>query len=258
MNDIFAKISKKAKKRKSFEKTEEFIFFLENRHLLDKLHKFHFLYNSEQNEFSIMRANIILHGLINKKTIENEIISLSEYIKAGHQVDHNKFIATLREKILELPYFDDHRSKIFIPFFTRAVNYIYIQEPEKLLTYPYNVLLDSFENSMSDPFDMYGHQIYNSYFTRLVLVGTSEDNKEAAYFHYDTNTIYFINDQGRLDKRIVLFDKYLKRITTSHMLERIQPVISTYFNYQKEEFIESLYKGKFISSKMLNILRKNG
>ena len=256
MNDLFFEISKRAKKRKTFEKTEEYIFFHEHRHLLDKFHKFHFLYNSDHNDFSIMRANIILHGLLNKKIIEEEIVSLGEYIKEGRKVDHQKFISTLRDKILELPYLSDDRNKIFIPFFTRAINYIYIKEPEKLLSYPYNELLSSFENSMSDPFDMYGHQLFNSYFTRLVLVGVSPDSKEAAYFHYDTNTIYFVNDQGRLDRRIILFDRYLKSITTSHMLEKIQPVVEAYFNHDKEAFLDNLYKGKFISYKMLNILRK--
>ena len=84
----------------------------------------------------------------------------------------------------------------------------------------------------------------------------SPDSKEAAYFHYDTNTIYFVNDQGRLDRRIILFDRYLKSITTSHMLEKIQPVVEAYFNHDKEAFLDNLYKGKFISYKMLNILRK--
>ena len=257
MKDIFLKLSKKAKKRKSFETTEEYKFFTENRVLLEKLNRFSFISEPNLDDFTIMRINILLKSLLNKSQIEKEIVSLSEYIQEGHKVDNTKFLSTIREKTLELPYLSEGKNKIYIPLFSRAINFIYSLEQYKLLEYPYNHLIDNFKDSMIDPFDAFGFQIYNSYFTRLVLVGISSNNKEAAFFHYDTNTVYFVNDQGRLDKKLVLFDKYLKRPSTSHMLERIKPVVDAYFNFDKERFVSSLVEGKFISNWMLNILKKD-
>jgi hypothetical protein len=254
--DIYTLISSKAKKRKSFESTQEYKFFVENRHLLDKLNKFPYVSETQSDDFNIIRINILLKSLINKLAIEKEVSSLGEYISNGEKVENAKFIQTIRDKTLELPYFNDGKNKLFIPIFSRAINFIYSKETYKLLSYPYNELIINFKDSMIDPFDLYGYEIYNSYFTRLVQVGVSSDKKEAVYFHYDTNTLYFINDQGRLDKKLVLFDKYIKRITTSHMLERIKPVVNAYFTYDREAFIKALVDGKFISMKMLSIIKK--
>lgn len=256
MDKLFTILKKKALKRKSFQKSDEYHFFLENRNYLEKLNNYRFLYNSEEHPFDVMRANIILHGFVNKKNIEAEILSLNEYKKSGAKIDRVRFLKTIREKIVELPYFLEGVNKIYIPFFTRSLNEIYIRDPEKILTFPYNKLAKDFLESFIDPFDSYGFHIFNSSFSRLILIGINQNNKEAAFFHYDTNTIYMINDQGRLDAEIVLFDKYLKHPSYSHMLERIKPVVDAYFNCSRSDFIEALYKNDLISSKLIAILRK--
>lgn len=256
MDNIYTVLEKKKAKRKSFESSEEYKFFLTHRHILDKLPRFSFLYRSENNDFDVFRANIILHAYINKQTIEKEVKSLMDYHKNGIKIEPKQFSQTIKEKILDLPYLLDDKQKIYIPFFTRAINSIYVRESIKLLSYPYDSLSSSFVDSLIDPFDLYGYKLYNSNFTRLVLV-KENDGKEAAYFHYDTNTIYMVNDQGRLDAKIVLFDKYLNNPSYSHMLERITPVINAYFACSRSEFIEALYKNKFISSRLLALLRKS-
>ena len=133
--------------------------------------------------------------------------------------------------------------------FFQSINSLYLNEPEKLNEYPYTDLLKSFAGLVIDPFDTYGYELYNTYFTKLVKIDTYKN--EAAFFHYDTYTIYIINDQGRLDRKIVLFDRYMRRIVTTHMLERIRPVVKAYFANDKQEFINSLEKSGFISAKML-------
>jgi hypothetical protein len=40
------------------------------------------------------------------------------------------------------------------------------------------------------------------------------------------------------------------------MLERINPVVESYFNYNREEFVQNLFKSAFISTKMLSIINK--
>ena len=115
--------------------------------------------------------------------------------------------------------------------------------------YPYTDLLKSFSGLVIDPFDTYGAELYNTHFTRLVKIASHEN--ATAFFHYDTFTIYVINDQGRLDTKIVLFDRYMKKIVTTHMLERIKPVVEAYFENNVEKFIKSLEENGFISSKLL-------
>lgn len=250
MKRLFATLEAKKKRRNTFENSEEFKFFIENRHLLGKFNKFSFLYDSEGNEFNMMRANVIIYGLLNKQTIEMEVRSLKEY---GQDKDPEAFNSALRDRCIDLPYYSEKDMRIYIPFFNRALNQIYTLEPLKLLEEPYVGLQDNFQNSSIDPFDTYGAELFNSFYTKLVKVGTN--GKEIAYFHYDTNTIYIVNEQGRLDLKIVLFDRYIKKPNLNHMLERITPVVEKYFADDREGFVEALYENKFISSKMHQILK---
>ena len=250
MKRLFATLEAKKKRRNTFENSDEFKFFIENRHLLGKFNKFSFLYDSEGNEFNMMRANVIIYGLLNKQTIEMEVKSLKEY---GQDKDPEAFNAALRDRCIDLPYYSENDMKIYIPFFNRAINQIYTLEPLKLLEEPYISLEDNYQNSSNDPFDTYGAELFNSFFTKLVKVGTNV--KEIAYFHYDTNPIYIVNEQGRLDLKIVLFDRYIKKPNLNHMLERITPVVDKYFADDREGFIEALLENKFISKKMYQMVK---
>ena len=252
METIYKILEEKQKSRPSFEKSEEYKFFLKNRHILDKLPRFAFLYESEGNYFDVMRANIILYSYLNKETIEKEISSLKQY----ENKDHDKFVELLKEKIVDLPSMTLNEQKIYIPFFPKALNNMYVEEPEKLTSFPFNELVDKFEASLIDPFDVYGYGLYNTPFTRLVLIKENPNHKEAAFFHYDTMTIYFINDQGRLDDKLVLFDKYIKRPNDHHIIERITPIIDAYFAFDRTNMIEALHDNDFISGKLMSILRK--
>ena len=234
MKTLFSYIAKKGKRRKAFAKSEEYRFFIENRHQLIKLPQFIHFYEVDNNPFMVMRANIILHSIANKRSIE-------EAIKSSKDI--NK----------DLPYYEENSNKIYIPFFSRDLNQIYANEPEKLLTSSYEFLKEDFVGTLVDPFDTYGSEIYNSSFSHLVKV-TSVD-KESAYFHYDTNTIYFINEQGRLDASIVLFDRYMRHPDCSNLLERIKPVVDAYFAFDREGLIDALYNNGLISSRLLRLIR---
>ena len=253
MKHLFPYIASKAKRRNAFEQSEEYRFFMDNRHLLTRLPHFVHFYDIENDPFEIMRANIVLYAYINKNKMEEEIRNLGNYINYANKKNHANFVKSFHEIISELPYHQDGNDKIYIPFFTRALNQIYLNDPEKLLDYPYSGLMENFKDTVIDPFDVYGHELYNSHFTRLVKI--KEDDKEAAYFHYDTNTIYFINEQGRLDASIVLFDRYIHHPSFSHMLERIKPVVEAYFAFDRETLIKALYENGFISPRMLRKIR---
>ena len=248
MKNLFSYIASKAKRRKTFEQSEEFHFFIENRHILMHLPQFMHFYDIENDPFQVMRANIILQAYINKSKMEEEVDSLSKYIN-----DNANFVKSFHEIISELPYYQENNDKIYIPFFSRDLNKIYLNEPEKLLTSSYNGLKEDFKGTLVDPFDTYGSELYNSHFSRLVKIKTVD--KETAFFHYDTNTIYFVNEQGRLDAGIVLFDRYIRHPNYSHMLERIKPVVDAYFAFDREGLIDALFTNGFISNRLLHLIR---
>lgn len=246
---IYVTLENKQKYRRSFSNSDDFKYFIQNREKIGKFKRYANLYDSEENEFNIMRANILLRGLENKRLFESEI----ENIKNHGDIEHTKFVTALKERTIDQPYYEINGVKIFIPFFSSALNQIYVNEPEKMLSLPYSELKTDFEEACIDPFDTYGYELFNSYFTSLVKI--SETKGVAAFFHYDTNTIYFINDQGRLDAKVVLFDKYMKKISFTHMMERISPVVEAYFNNNKVEMIDALFNNNLISENMYHLLK---
>ena len=253
MKKLLKYIASKAKKRNTFEKSEEYHFFMENRHFLMRIPRFTYLYEPQNEPFNVMRANVILYAYLNKTRMEEEANSLKDYINTKSKNNHANFLKSYHEIISERSYYQEGTKKIYIPFFTRSLNQIYFEEPEKLLTSPYAGLKDKYQDTVIDPFDTYGYELYNSHFSRLVKI--KEGDKEAAFFHYDTNTIYLVNEQGRLDEAIVLFDRYLMNPNYSHMLERIKQVVDAYFSYDREEMIKALYNNGFISSHLLHLIR---
>ena len=245
---LYETLIQKQKRRRSFITGEDFKYFINNRHLLGKFKRFAHLYDSEENEFDIIRANILLQGMANKALFEEEIKNINNH----GLTEHAKFVSILKERIVDQPHYNEGDHPIYIPFFSRSLNELYIDNPEKLLSEPYSSLMTTFEDACIDPFDTYGAELYNSYFTSLVKIGAQKH--ETAYFHYDTFTIYIVNDQGRLDNQIVLFDKYIKRPVHTHMLERITPVVNAYFANDRTGMINALKENKLISSKIQKIL----
>ena len=252
MKNLFSYIASKAKRRKTFESSEEFHFFIEHRHILMRFPQFIHFYDTENDPFQMMRANIILQAFINKMKMEEEAANLDKYLDSSKK-NHDNFVKSFHEIISELPYYEEKNDKIYIPFFSRSLNQIYLNEPEKLLTSAYNKLQEDFKDTLIDPFDTYGSELFNSHFSRLVKIKTVD--KETAFFHYDTNTIYFVNEQGRLDAGIVLFDRYIRHPSYSHMLERIKPVVDAYFAFDRNGLIDALYMNGFISNRLLRRIK---
>lgn len=249
-------LEKKQKKRVSFINSEEYSFFLEHRNILSKIPRFSFMDNVHADEFDIMRANILINSYLNKVAFEEEMVNFEEYSKKGQQIEHVKLLQALRERMVDAPYFKDDKEKIYITFFSRTLNQLYNREPEKLLNAPYNDLKEHFADSIIDPFETFGAELFNSNFTRLIKI--KEEQNVTAYFHYDTNTIYFVNNQGRMDNKLVLFDKYMRRPNYSHMFDRIKPVVNAYFSFDRVALINALHDQELISSRLLYQIHKKG
>ena len=242
-------------KNKTFLKNSEYVFYLDYRHLLDKVPQFKFLASSD-DDFDIMRANIVIKSIINKTEIEEAIAFAAKKSMETYGILNREYIdGFLKERISDLPYLNDGANKVYIPIFTRALNIIYTTDFEKLLKAPYDKLLKDFSTSVIDPFENYSFSLYDSFFTKLLKV--KETKKEAAFYHFDSQTIYFINSQGRLDSKIALFDKYLKRINTNHILERIAPVVDAYLKDDKEGLYSALLKNDLVSQKLIHKIKHN-
>ena len=254
--NLYETLEKKQKKRRSFLASEEYTFFVEHRSVLTKIPRFSFMDNLGADEFDIMRANILINSYLNKAAFEEEMVNFEEYSKKGESIDHVKLLQALRERMVDAPYFKDGTEKVYITFFSRALNQLYTREPEKLLKEPYSDLKEHFADSIIDPFETFGADLFNSNFTRLLKI--KEEQNITAYFHYDTNTIYFVNNQGRMDNKLVLFDKYMRRPNYSHMVDRIKPVIEAYFSFDRTRLINALHDQELISSRLLYQIHKKG
>ena len=244
---FFDKIARKQRKT-GFYSSTQMAFFNANRVLLDQIPLFaRFMKTTEP--FDIIRANIIIQSILNKKAIE-EAYSAKKKGEKKESKKRSTSIAKYMDKTLsELPFFEMEEGKIYLPIFPLSLNRMYTKDYEKLSKAPYEALLHNFESIVIDPFDTYGADLYNSYFTKLVLV---EKNRiGAAYYDYDADAIYFVNQQGRLDAKLCLFDKYLYNPNHNHMLKRITPVVAAYYKGDKEEVKRLLVENKLISSKLI-------
>lgn len=226
-----------------FSRSPEQIYYNENSYRLNELESYAYLANPIDS-FGVVRGNIILRALENKETIEKLFkeyeknadktsISLEEYIGNG---------------LLSLPYLSFKGSKIYVPVFPFSIASIYSDKVECLGKMPYKRIFKQYEAALIDPFDYYGYHLFISYFTRLVSIKKTEDC--AALYDYDARAIYFVNDEGRLDAKVCLFDKELTHPVFSHLLPRIGKVVDAYLAKDKKAFINALFEGSLISQSL--------
>lgn len=250
---LYAYLIRKAKISR-LAQSEEYKFFLSKRSLLLKYGYATDLYNIE-DDFDLIKANILLRALDNKDQIETALDGFyNESMLEFKSIKHHVIREKMRQKDLKLPYLLDGNAKIYVPIFNRTLNLVYREEPDKLLDFPYNKIKADFTASCIDPFETYNFALFDSFFTKLVRL--QGDKTSCAFYDYDFQTIYIINDQGRLDVRIPLFDKYMHNPNAGHIMERIAPVIDAYYANDKKTFVSTLRKKRLISSKMFRKLTK--
>jgi len=237
---------------KGFVDSDENLFFLKNRLVLERfpMYKHLALANSD---FEIIRANIIIRAIKNKKIIEEAVRFASENNILKHGKNLSFFRKFIREKIVDIPFANDDKLRLYVPIFNRVINQIYSEDFEKLLLSPYDKLVDDFETLVIDPFELYNFRIYDSLFTQFVKVYSNQEIM--AVFHYDFQAIYFIDKQGRLDNKIALFDRGIRQPDFHHILERIRPVIAAYVAHDKEAMLTALVEKKLVSEKLISRLR---
>ncbi len=233
----------------NFKKSSEQIYYDENRYRLNELESYSYLADSSDS-FGIVRGNIILRALENKECIEklykkyekntfSSSVSLKEYMENG---------------LLNLPYLIFKGEKNYVPIFALSISMIYSKNFSRLGEMPYKKIFKQYEAALIDPFDYYGYDIFISYFTRLVLIDKMPDC--AAFYDYDAKAIYFVNNEGRLDAKVCLFDKDLKHPLLNHLMPRIKNVVKAYFSNNREMFIQSLFDNDLISQNLFEKIKK--
>ena len=203
--------------------------------------------------FDIIRANIILRAMENKRTIDQayrEAMRLHRHDEELTEEEKQEIIDAVEEAKKDLPYLQLGEERIFVPILPRSLNAIYDNNILALQEGPFKVLLgDRYEPLTIDPFDAYGYRLYDSYFTNLILVKAVGET--AAFFDYDSLTIYFIGNQGRLDGSIALFDRRIGKRNTNHMMERIVPVVDAFFRDDRDGLMQTLVEKQLISSSLI-------
>lgn len=243
--DILAK----AQAQTDFSKSSEQIYYEENCYRLNSLESYAYLADP-MDSFGIVRGNIILRALENKETIEklykkyskndfSSLMTLNEYMENG---------------LLNLPYLTFKKEKNYVPVFAASIASIYSKNFSRLGEMPYKTIFKQYEATLIDPFDYYGYEIFDSYFTSLVLIKKTPDC--AAFYDYDAKTIYFINDEGRLDSKVALFDKEMRKPAFNHLIPRISAVVNAYFDNDREKFVNSLLDEGLISENLFAKIRK--
>lgn len=245
MNKSIFKILEKEKNSKTFN-DEESDFFYKNKNIL-KCDPAFAKYLLVENDFDIIKANIVIRGLKNKEDIDTFIIE-------GFKNNIPNFSGILKERCLDYPCIKYDDYKVYFPFFNRITNGVYSNELSKLKDNPYSDLFLNYKAFLVDPFDTYGIDLFDSSFTKLVKV--SEDLTTVSFFSYHLNCIFVINRQGGIDTMIYLFDKHLKHPNKSHVIDRVKVVLESYYTNQMRDFVSSLYKNEFISYKVFKKICK--
>lgn len=217
-------------------KSNDYQFFQQNRKVLSPYPFFTRLYNAN-DDFTIIQANIIIQALLNKHAIEDAALNAGKNLK--------EVVNIAKEG---LPSVKQGNSNIYVPLYLQTHNIIYSETPEKLLTFPYSDLVDHIGDSLIDTFEVYNYALYESNFTTLIYL--DGDITSRAYLHFDFLTIFIINKQGRLDTKIPLFDKRIKKPVTNHLVDRVMPVVKAYYDGDKKAFVNALHKEKLISKQL--------
>ncbi len=246
--DLFATLAKKQRKT-HFQTSDELAYFFDNSGILADYPIFSY-YRKAEEPFQVERANIILRSFQARQAIDDGVrLAKAKSNALDEQGKQFVFKETMTPILNKLPYHVHEGEKIYIPFFSKSINRLYVSEWTKLMSSPYKRFLKNFDSILIDPFDYYGDDLFESLFTKLVRIKKTEEG--SAFYDYDSFTIYFVNKQGRLDCQCCLFDRYLKSHNRNHMIERIIPVVDSYYKSDVEAMKRFLVENKLVSSRLI-------
>jgi hypothetical protein len=243
------------KEKRKFLKSKDGQYFLNQKRRLLRYPAFADLFSSS-TIFSMLKAVIILKGLQQKAQIDDYLniqamVAMQSHGRIKHHLIRERFLQDLQFK----HEFLDEQQKIILPFFNRAMNFIYHQEPDKLYDYPYSRLNEDFSTSIVDAFEHYSWPLFSSNFVSLVPLQEG-DRSARAFYQPDARVVLIINKQGRLDVIISLFDAGIKRPNLHDISNRLKQALKAYFQHDRQGFIQRLLDEGFLSSKYAKAMLK--
>lgn len=246
MNITTLFLSRHQQALKRFYASNDGEYYLQHRRRLLDFPMFSSL-SQTQSLFGMLKAIIILRGLQQKDQVDDYLKTQGALsIKTHGRIKHH----LIRERFLEDIRFtygwQDANQRIVLPFFNRAMNVIYTQEPDKLFDYPYSRLEHDFSTSIIDAFEHYHYALFGANFTHLVALHVG-DRSSQAFYHPDAHMVFIINQQGRLDGSILLFDRGIKKPNLEQIEARLQQALPAYFACDRTGFIMNLAKHALIS-----------
>jgi hypothetical protein len=236
------------KEKRRFLKSKDGQFYLNQKRRLLRYPAFSNLFFSS-TIFSMLQAVIILKGLEQKAKIDDYLnlqamVSMQTHGRIKHHLIRERFLQDLQFKY----QFLNEEQKIILPFFNRAMNFIYCYEPDKILDYPYSRLNEDFSTSIIDAFEHYSWALFSSSFVSLIPLQVG-DRSAQAFYQPDARVVLIINKQGRLDVIISLFDAGIKRPNLHDIAKRLVPALNAYFHHDRQGFIQGLIQETFLSTK---------
>ena len=249
--NLFATLEKK-QRLTDFNAGSQNRFFLSQSSILNASPTYRSLAKA-QKPFDIIRANIVLKAMANKRKLDEVYLTSSRIYRHNGVLPEEGKVAIIKaidEAKKDLPYLDFGEDRIYVPILPGSLHAIYDKEITRFEEKPLRRFLsDEYEAVAVDPFDTYGWRLFDSYFTNLILVRQVGDT--AAFFDYDSLSIDFVNIQGRVDVNLCLFDRALGKRNTNHMMERILPVVDAYFRDDREALMSILVQNQLISSSLI-------
>ena len=243
----FFDLLEKKQRPTPFSHGEELRFFLANVSLLSGYPSFRRM-RKAKTPFAIVRANLVIRSIMNKKLVEEAIAKVRDSVLSGDLAEEKVRIA-VAEVLRSIPYYEEGGAHIYVPFFERHVNSICSKNPERLLDKRYQNIINHAEIISIDPFDTYGPRVFASGFSSLKLLMDRGDS--CAYYDKESYSIFIVNKQGRLDRRIALFDRYLADANDENIEFRTKEALECFYRFDYDNMIKALVENKLISSSLL-------
>lgn len=235
-----------------YQKSKEALYFSKHSLRLSSLDPFRYL-SKASTPFDVIRANIVLRSLENKETIERRVEDRFRAKENTMRLSFEEFLSSVES---DLPYFEKDGWKNYVPIFPSSLAKLYSNNADRLLKEPFKRLFRNYSSILIDPFDFYGYELFDSYFTSLVPI--SKKKRGMAAYDFDACRLYFINDEGRLDEEVALFDKRLMNASKSHLSTRLKKAAEAYYAFDKDAFLQTLLEESLISSSLIREIAKEG
>ena len=199
------------------------------------------IYNDTSSVYGIIRACIVLESARNKEKLDYYVTT---YPKKALEMSPVTSIV-----LNKLPFYEIGEDRIYIPTLSKEINDLYYRNIAELTEPKYQDVIKNSLNTYVDPFETYGVELFNSTFTRLIKLDVC-DEKTFGFYHPYLETFLILDEKGCLLKEIPLFDEKLKHPNKDNLFSRLDELMTSYLDGDRNKFLEDLKRLEFISKSL--------